>query len=243
MKDDVGKMSWDTYKEIFKQYVPYAIKLNWRGEPFLHSGIVDMICYAKKMGVLDVSLNTNGLLLNKSLVFNLACSGLNWIIFSVDGATANTYEKIRIGGDFETLIKNIIMTKIMFGRMPQSPRIRIQICKQPENQHEIDLWHEMFSIYADKMRVGHLFDPQGKNGLDIIGIQTCTQPWQRLTIDWQGNIYPCCSDFLGMEKLGNVHQEGIYRAWHSVRETLLRERLVKYGRKGSRLCRNCSSYC
>ena len=36
-----------------------SIKLNWRGEPLLHSKIDKFIKYAKNKGILDVSINTN----------------------------------------------------------------------------------------------------------------------------------------------------------------------------------------
>lgn len=187
MVEEIGYISWNTFTKVLNQnHVPYAIKLNWRGEPLLHKEIIKMVKYAKVKDVHEISLNTNGLLLTGELARGLKEVGLDWLIISCDGATKATYETIRQGGDFEKLVKNIIEINTV-----ERPKIRIQICKQKANLHEIKRWRNFFRPYADKLRIGHLFDPQGKRGYKIPIPETCTSLWQRLTIDWKGNIYPC----------------------------------------------------
>jgi radical SAM protein with 4Fe4S-binding SPASM domain len=239
----IGHMSYELYKRIFENGIPYAVKLNWRGEPLLHKQIVNMIRYAKKKGVLDVLMNSNGLLINKELIFDLAEAGLDWIIFSVDGATPETYNKIRQGGDFEKLVKNIILTQFVLMQVKNRPKIRIQICEQPINQHEIEEWRELFGGYADQLRIGKLFDPQGKAGYRIPQPISCNSPWQRLTIAWNGDIFCCPGDFLEKIKLGNIKDTSVREAWHSEQMNTLRKTLKRYGRKASELCRKCTSYC
>ena len=125
MKDEVGFMEMETYEAIFNQFTPMAIKLNWRGESLLHPNIIRMIKYAKLKGVLDVALNTNGLLLDKEMVKHLLQAGLDRLIISVDGATPNSYENIRQGGNFEKLIKNIIHMNLLYMDEPNKPKITI----------------------------------------------------------------------------------------------------------------------
>ena len=243
MKDEVGYMSLDLFKQIFKRQSPDSIKLNWRGEPLLNKNIVKMVRYAKEKGVTEVSLNTNGLLLNDSLLHSLAWAGLDWIIFSVDSVNPSVYEEIRIGGDYEKLVKNIIKTKLLYDSMSYAPKIRIQICKQPKNEHEIKAWKRAFGKYADKLRVGKLYDPQGKRGYKMSAPDSCTSLWQRLTIDWQGNICACPGDFLRKVNLGNLKDTGIREAWHSTPIQALRGALATSGRGGVVLCESCTSYC
>lgn len=237
-------MSWDTYYKIFNEYVPYSIKLNWRGEPLLHKHVAEFVWYAKSVCVNEVSVNTNGLLLNPILAEEFAKAGLNWLIFSVDGATKGTYEKIRKGSDFNTVVKNIIATRLRYDLKHYTTKIRVQICKQPLNEHEILRWRELFAPYADQLRIGKLFDPQGKREYcQIIPNKPCGSYWQRLVIDWKGNIYPCPADYLGHCHLGNIHDTTIYNAWHSKKMQILRESFKRYGRRQTPICKNCSSYC
>ena len=238
-----GCITPEIFKKILDEFVPYSLKLNWRGEPMINKGLPYMIQYAKRKGVHEVSFNTNGLLLNKENITQLVNAGLDWIIISVDGATKTTYEKIRVGGDFEKLVKNIILLNTIFGDIPNPPKIRLQICKQPLNEHEIPLWENFFRRFASQLRIGHLFNPQGK-GLQI-GKQpySCKQPWQRMTVGWDGEMYVCPSDFLGKVKLGNVKDKSIYDAWHSMEMNYIRKSLSEGGRKHIPLCSQCSSYC
>ena len=107
-------MNFDLYKKIInslaKMDVP-SIKLNWRGEPLLNPQLCNFIKYAKENGILEVSINTNATKLDNKKSEDLIKAGLDLIIFSFDGGTKKTYEKMRPGrfkyNDFETVYKNI----------------------------------------------------------------------------------------------------------------------------------------
>ena len=74
-----------------------SIKFNWRGEPLLHPKLCDFIRYAKQKGILETIINTNATKLNLKLSEKLVDSGLDILIFSFDGGTKKTYEKLRPG--------------------------------------------------------------------------------------------------------------------------------------------------
>ena len=79
------------------------------GEPLLYDDLFDVIRLAKSRISPDgeVGLTTNATLLNDSMVGRLMETGLDFIYFSVDGASKQTYESIRIGASFEAVISNI----------------------------------------------------------------------------------------------------------------------------------------
>lgn len=232
-----------TFKACFKEFVPASIKLNWRGESLLHQSLPEMVRYAKERGVLDVQLNTNATLLEPDKAQALMDAGLDWLIISVDGATKATYEKIRTGGNFETVCKNTLRTCLHY-TVDNGPKTRVQICEQPDNKHEIEEWKRLFSPLATETRVGKLFDPQGKYGYELEKAKKfCPSFWRRLTIDWRGNIYPCPADYLGKMCLGNVNKDSLIGAWHSDHMSYFRCQLAKYGRKGVVICSKCASYC
>lgn len=243
MSQAIGHMRYDLYKQIFKEVIPYSIKLNWRGEPLLHKQIVDMIKFAKRKGVIEVLLNTNGLLLTPELITKLATSGLDWLIVSVDGVKPETYAKIRTGGNFEQLVRNLFNVKTTFEGYENKPKVRIQICKQPANEKEIEEWKDYFAWFADDLRVGNLYDPQGKYGYKLKQPKTCSSPWQRLMISWNGNICLCPGDFTEQVGLGNIADTSIYEAWHSRRFNVIRNILRSRGRWSVVPCDKCTSYC
>ena len=62
-------------------------------------------------GILEVSINTNATHLDIDMAKKLINSGLDLIIYSFDGGTKKTYEKMRPGrfkyNQFEEVYKNI----------------------------------------------------------------------------------------------------------------------------------------
>lgn len=100
-------MSFNNFKKILNQFPQViTIHLQGLGEPFLNKEVFKMIKYSKSKGV-NVNLSTNATLLNKELNKQIINSGLDNIEFSIDGAKASTYNKIRTGSDFDKVIKNI----------------------------------------------------------------------------------------------------------------------------------------
>ena len=86
------------------------MKFNWRGEPLLNPKIYDYIKYAKEKGILETIINTNATNLTEKIE-KLIKSGLDLIIYSFDGGSKETYEKMRPGrfkqNSFEKVYGNI----------------------------------------------------------------------------------------------------------------------------------------
>ena len=45
----------------------YSVKFNWRGEPLLYKNLPQLVAYAKFLGIPEVQINTNAILLDKIL--------------------------------------------------------------------------------------------------------------------------------------------------------------------------------
>ena len=79
------------------------------GEPFLRKDIFELIKYSHSIG-LPTEVVSNGQLINEELAEKIVKSGLQNIAISFDGATAATYESIRVApGSFEKAKKAIML--------------------------------------------------------------------------------------------------------------------------------------
>ena len=99
MKNDMPIMSFETAKKILDELAKnkvYSIKLNWRGEPALHPDLAEIVSYAKKAGIKEVQINTNGFLYDEQKIRNLVKAGIDRIIFSIDATTPELYSQIRV---------------------------------------------------------------------------------------------------------------------------------------------------
>src|SRR3989344_5333310 len=108
MKRPVGQMSIATLKRIVSQVKPFAelVYLHGLGEPLLHPQLDQMIAYVHEAGI-KVGLSTNITLLTKKKSEMLIRAGLDYLILPMEGARAETYEKIRLGASFEKVLENI----------------------------------------------------------------------------------------------------------------------------------------
>lgn len=76
------------------------------GEPTLHSGLVEFTRRLASQGV-EVWITTNATLMDEEKAEALALAGLAHISVSIDGGTAETYERIRRRGRFADVVRGL----------------------------------------------------------------------------------------------------------------------------------------
>jgi MoaA/NifB/PqqE/SkfB family radical SAM enzyme len=169
-------MDFDFYKRIIdtaiKLHVP-SIKLNWRGEPLLNPKLEEFISYAKKKGILEVLINTNATTLTEKRADSLIESGLDQLIYSFDGGTKTTYEKMRPArfkkNKFEDVYKNIRnFNKIKIEKKSLFPITKIQMVLTKETRDEIEDYFNLFSDCVDDVSV----QPYTERGGNLEGVES-----------------------------------------------------------------------
>ena len=99
----------------FKKIVPYlkdveSVVLEGWGESLLHKNLIECIELIKMEGA-RAGFVTSGVGLDEEYVHKLSRVGLDFIGFSLSGATAGTHDKIRVNSDFDKLIESIKLFK------------------------------------------------------------------------------------------------------------------------------------
>lgn len=115
--------------EHAKQGGAKSIKLNFRGEPGLSKNLACIAETAQKLGFTEVAINTNLTSFTSQRLVK-AAQHLDLIIVSIDGATKETYEAIRVKGNFEILMHNLKTLR----DMEYKPKVRLQMVVQKQNQ-------------------------------------------------------------------------------------------------------------
>lgn len=123
---------------IYKKAIDGGLKLGLRkivvaatGESLVHRDFPEMIAYAHDKGLM-IELVTSLSLMNDEIMD--AILKINSLIVSFDGATKETYEKIRVGAKFEKTIDNI---KALVANK-KDMNIRINYVIQKDNFKEVD---------------------------------------------------------------------------------------------------------
>jgi MoaA/NifB/PqqE/SkfB family radical SAM enzyme len=148
LRPEAARMSWDTFTRI-AEYFPLTqgVDFTGGGEPITHPRLAEMVRVAKQAGC-EVGFSSNGTLLDPGLAATLVSLGQDWISFSVDAATAETYERIRQGAEFETVMRNIeTLRDIKIARRSKVPKMMLVFVMMHENFHEllayVELAHEL----------------------------------------------------------------------------------------------------
>ncbi len=108
------------------------------GEVFLHPEVyLNILKDAKEAGCV-VSTISNGTLLKKEIAEKLVSLGLDNLTISIDAATPETYKRIRVGGDFKTLIKNLKrLQKIKKKKKSERPAVQFAFVGMKQNIDEL----------------------------------------------------------------------------------------------------------
>jgi radical SAM protein with 4Fe4S-binding SPASM domain len=107
------------------------------GESFMNKELWAIVREAKARG-LAIGTTSNGTTLNDKILGEIITSGLDWLNFSLDGATKATYEAMRPGAVFEQVLANIRRVVAAVGER-ERPELAIWFLASRENIRELPL--------------------------------------------------------------------------------------------------------
>lgn len=210
-------MSFDLFKKIVDECAGhgcYSIRLSLRGEPFLNKHLVEMVRYAKRAGIKEVSTLTNGLRLNPAMFRDLMQAGLDWITISFDGM-GRTYEEIRAPAKFDEAVEKIKTYKrIKDEAQSVKPVIKIQPV-WPSIRDCAEEFYRLFDPYVDLITSNPLVDYlRHDEHIEYLDAFSCPVLYQRLVIGSDGMILLCSNDELGRHPLGDANMDSLHDVWH-----------------------------
>ncbi len=141
-----GQFTDEDVQHIAKAVFHRALKLQigCGAEPTLYKGLDKMVLLAHQYGVPNISITTNGNLLTRESMLQLAKNGLNEIVISAHGLEQETYEHMMRNGRFDKftqLIAGIGETKRQYPGLQL--RINYTICQ--DNLESLRHFQEVFA--------------------------------------------------------------------------------------------------
>lgn len=245
IKRQPGIMSLDLYKKIIDQLSPYAfsVLLYNFGEPFLNKDLVKFVTYAKRAN-LDTTISTNlSLQISEKEIEEIINAGLDNLIVSLDGVNQLSYEKYRIGGDYNLVYKNL---KLFIQKKKElkskKPYIEWQFLVMKHNESKINEVKKMASeIGVDSLWLGDILqwerfweDGQNKNEQfknewlpqnrkyrkeknykhdHLLG--KCWWLWRMAIINADGGVSSCCYVNDQPEDFGKINGKSFFEVWNN----------------------------
>jgi len=250
--------TFDDYKKLINEAVSKgtkSIRLCFINEPLIRTDLDQFIKYASDVGILDIIITTNGTLLTKEMSKRLITAGLTKISISLDAVTEETYNKIRVGGNFKTTIKNIHdFLEVRKNLNTKLPKIRLSFVNSKINSHEYNAFVDYWKDKVDSLGIQYVQNPFGEGKFKdpsrekLIMFDNkapppkefhCSEPFKRLTLRSNGNVLPCCSFYASELVVGNWKKESLQDIWNNEKMVELR-RIHKNGEyTKNEICKNC----
>jgi MoaA/NifB/PqqE/SkfB family radical SAM enzyme len=214
------------------------IELSNYGEIFLNPDLIAIMREAWRRGVVlraDNGVNLN--CISEEQLDGLVRYGVRSITCSLDGATAQTYQRYRINGHLDQVLAHIgTLNRLKKKYNSRYPVLTWQFIVFGHNQHEIvqarTLAAKLGMQFQLKLSWDIDFSPvrnpgpirreagfssraeyRNKRGLDP-GHRICNMLWEQPQINWDGRILGCSRNFWG-EFGGNAFADGLLRSANS----------------------------
>ncbi len=238
-----GMMSLENFSYISDKVKPYVLGstfyLHHWGEPMLNKHIYDMIGIASKYSNTNISTNANTL--DVSSTKRLIESGVESVIFSIDGITQDVYEQYRRGGNVYKAL-SMLTVAAEHNRILGNPvRIIPQFCCFEHNEHQV----EGFKTFCANIGLSASIKPPFiKDGVKpaknenyvrhveqsrekrIQKMRGCRDMLDNIVILLDGSVTMCCCDHDAVTTFGNIFTHELEAIWQSEKYLSFTEKLL-----------------
>ncbi|WP_158240470.1 radical SAM protein [Telmatospirillum siberiense] len=224
------------------------------GEPLIHKKLVDMIRYTAERRIANtIEIVSNAVLLTPTMSDALLEAGLNRLVVSVQGTSADKYwQESRTRIDFERFVDNLAY----FYRNKGKAHLYVKIVDTAlDDDADRQRFHDIFGKVCDTIAVENtvpihdsvnyddiLGDREKRltqYGLPVTDVKVCPQPFFHMQINPDGKIVPCYSwDYPAI--MGDCREQSMVEIWNS--ETFRKFRLSQLHGcdQASHACKNCN---
>jgi len=228
------------------------IRYSGDGEPLIHPKLEDLVSYCWDKLQLPINLTTNGSFLTREKAISLFESGVKVIDVSIDAATPSTYEKVRVGGNFEQVVTNTNEAISASSGYPKTSVV-VSFVKQNQNYTEV----KQFKDYWERQGVRQVIIRNSHSAAGAIENKAlelwasapkertaCLYPWERLVIKSDGEITYCPVDWHHQAGVGNILVKSLKEIWDSKELFELRKNHANgiLDDKSQRLCLKCPDW-
>ena len=210
--------------------------------------IFDMISYAKDKGLTDVVLNSNANLLDKEAALGLIKSRLDAIYIGIDAFRPETYSKVRVGGNYEKTVNNVLnLLRIKKEMNYGHPQVFVQFVEMDINKDEkenfIRFWNEHGAIVKIRPKVswaGHIDAPNL-----VLGNEDrwpCYWAMQTMSITNTGKVVTCAVDLDAKFITGDITTQSLKEVWSGKLKELRQMHEARKFECLPKICRDCRDW-
>ncbi len=217
----------------------------------LRDELWDRLGHAARVGCRNLVLNSNGSLLGRfGHIEKILASPLRRFILSLDGFTAETFEKIRVGGKRDQIYQAVEeLCRKRRERGQVYPAVTVQFSVMKENAHELEAFTAHWKAAGAEVKSRPMLE-WGNTGL--ISTETIMHgttfriacPWAVNTaaIHADGSMVCCAVDYAGRFVAGDTRERSIRELWAVLSQKLRRPHLEHRWGDIPEMCKGCGDW-
>jgi len=221
-KPFMGVIDFDFFKKIVDQADELetgAITIASRGEPTMHKKFIQMLEYMdQKENIFEIKTNTNGTFLTDKICHAIFKNNVTQVVVSSDHYIKEDYERLRLGSNFEKVVKNVDMLfNIRKEYYPDSlTEIRISGIDNDKNLDR-EKFKEFWIKRCDHVTAMFPFERWNTYENDILPEikDPCENLWDRMYVWFDGKVNPCDADYKSYLSYGNAKEYSLKKLWNN----------------------------
>lgn len=246
---DGPNMEFDFFKMVVDQWVPYLryISLDGPGETTMNPDAFEMIRYAKSKGI-RVMFSTNATLLDGKMTDAILDSGVDLIIFSVNGVTPEVYGAVHGRACYEEAVANIrgFLARKLERQMPIL--VSLQMIRLPETLPQVGAFYRQWQRIpgVDFVRVkkdvvcveGACLEEERRF---ITRRNPCSRLWHGpIFVETNGDVYASPGVLYKAGPVGNIRESSLEEIWNGEQMRAMRRAHIRGTISGFPECIDCA---
>lgn len=219
------------------------------GEPFMDRRIFDILRYCRARG-LGTMISSNGSFLDADRRARLLDVGCDQLIVSIDGASAATYSRYRIGGHFDRVVgyARALAEEKAARRSPMT--LVVQMIRMRDNLHEegefVRYWRAVRGVDLVRVKDEDVGLPEHatRDGNGRQRVNPCHVLWRGpFCVRYNGDVFACSHMATGgAAPLGNIADASLGDLWNSPEMQRLRALHAGGQHMADRFCADCQCF-
>ena len=242
----MGVIDFEFFKKVVDQADELkvgAITIASRGEPTMHKNYSEMLEYVnKKKNIYELKTNTNGTFLNEKICHSIFKNNVTQVVVSSDHYIKEDYERLRLGSNFEKVVKNVDMLFNIRKEFYPNSLTEIRI-SGVDNEKNLD--REKFKNFwikrCDHVTASYPLERWNTYENEVLPEVTdpCENLWDRMYVWFDGKVNPCDADYKSYLSYGNAKEYSLKELWNNKIIIKTREEHQRQGRTKINPCDRC----
>ncbi len=238
---------WESViEQISRSTEHHTLITHGAGEPLLYPRLFELIQKAKACPNISVGFMTNAMLLEPDIAEKLLETGIDWLVFSIDGVDPETHARYRVNSDLKIIENNLThLIKLKQKYNSSKPVLAFNMVCLPELKSQEEKYVRKWLPHADRIMLSR-YRPVGSKHLERSMLPEtrypCPNIFRQMVIGWDGKVALCCEDIHCEVKIGDIKNQSLAEVWNGEPVMSIREahKSARYAEVA--LCKECDTW-